>query len=63
MSAVTEVVDSQWTSKTLFLDKTNGNTTQELTVDALQGFYTTATVSHGLLALSARGRVAVFGSK
>jgi len=54
---------SAWTSKTLFLDKTNGATKQELTVDALQGFYTTATVSHGLLALSARGRVAVFGSR
>jgi len=54
---------SAWTSKTMFIDKTSGTATQELTVDALQGFYTTATVSHGLLALSARGRVAVFGSK
>jgi outer membrane protein assembly factor BamB len=55
--------ESAWTSKTLFLDKQDGSTKQEMTVDALQGFYTTASLGHGLLALSARGRVAVFGSR
>ncbi|MEN8151881.1 MAG: PQQ-binding-like beta-propeller repeat protein, partial [Planctomycetota bacterium] len=55
--------ESAWTSKTLFFDKQDGTTVQELTADALQGSFTTVILGHGLLSLSAQGRVAVFGPK